>query len=48
MDIYNFINSKDIAEHCRNINHQFNALEGSLYRLLMQSPYACGKAQGME
>ena len=29
MDIYNFINSKDIAAHCRNINHQFNAMEAA-------------------
>lgn len=27
MDIYSMINSRDIAEHCRKINHQFNALE---------------------
>ena len=29
MDIYNYINSRDIAEHCRNINHKFNAMEAS-------------------
>jgi len=27
MDIYKFLNSKDIAEHCRNISHQFTSLE---------------------
>ena len=27
MDIYSYINSKDIAEHCRSIEHKFNALE---------------------
>ena len=26
MDIYNYLNSKDVAEHCRKINHQFNAI----------------------
>jgi len=27
MDIYSFINSKDIAEHCRSIGHTFTPLE---------------------
>jgi len=27
MDIYSFINSKDIAEHCRTIGHEFTPLE---------------------
>ena len=27
MDIYSFINSKDIAEHCKNIGHEFTPLE---------------------
>ena len=27
MDIYNLINSKAIAEHCRKIKHQFNKEE---------------------
>lgn len=27
MDIYNLINSKAIAEHCRKIKHQFNTEE---------------------
>lgn len=27
MDIYSYLNSNDIAAYCRNINHQFNALE---------------------
>jgi len=27
MDIYSFLNSSDIAEHCRNIKHQFNVME---------------------
>ena len=26
MDIYSYLNSKDVAEHCRKINHQFNAI----------------------
>lgn len=26
MDIYSYLNSKDVAEHCRTINHQFNAI----------------------
>jgi len=29
MDIYSYINSKDIAEHCRNINHIFDPVEMS-------------------
>ncbi len=27
MDIYNYLNSKDVAEHCRNINYKFDSLE---------------------
>ncbi len=27
MDIYNHLNSKDVAKHCRKLNWQFNALE---------------------
>lgn len=27
IDIYSFINSPDIADHCRNLSHVFNALE---------------------
>lgn len=27
MDIYSYLNSKDVADYCRSINHQFNALE---------------------
>jgi hypothetical protein len=27
MDIYSFINSKDVAAHCREIKHEFTALE---------------------
>ena len=27
MDIYNLLNSRDVAEHCRGINHQFNSME---------------------
>lgn len=27
MDICSYLNSKDVAEHCRKINHSFNALE---------------------
>ena len=30
MDIYSFINSRDVAEHCRSINHQFSATEAAL------------------
>ena len=29
MDIYKYINSKDIADHCRSIGHQFNAAEAA-------------------
>ena len=29
MDIYSFINSRDVAEHCRKINHQFSATEAA-------------------
>ena len=29
MDIYSYLNSPDIADHCRNINHPFNALESA-------------------
>lgn len=29
MDIYSFINSKDIGEYCRKINYQFNPIEAS-------------------
>ena len=29
MDIYRFINSRDIREHLRDINYEFNALEAS-------------------
>lgn len=27
MDIYEFINSKDVREHCRKIGHEFNSIE---------------------
>ncbi len=27
MDIYSYLNSKDVVDYCRSINHQFNALE---------------------
>ena len=27
MDIYNYLNSKDVAKHCRELNYQFNSLE---------------------
>lgn len=27
MDIYNYFNSKDVAEHCHKLNYQFNSLE---------------------
>ena len=27
MDIYSYLNSPDVAEHCRKLNYQFNALE---------------------
>ena len=29
MDIYSYMNSRDIAEHCRSLNHQFNAMEAA-------------------
>lgn len=28
-DIYSFINSRDIGEHCRELNHKFNPLEAA-------------------
>jgi len=30
MDIYDFFNSPDVAEHCRNIGHSFNAMESAV------------------
>lgn len=30
LDIYNYFNSKDIADHCRNIGHDFNPLEKTI------------------
>ena len=27
MNIYEYFNSKDIAEHCQNINYKFSAIE---------------------
>ena len=27
MDIYGFMNSPDIAEHCRSIGHEFSPLD---------------------
>jgi hypothetical protein len=30
IDIYSYINSPDVAEHCRNIGHIFNALESAV------------------
>ena len=29
MDIYSYLNSPDVAEHCRKLNHPFNALESA-------------------
>jgi hypothetical protein len=29
MDIYNFFNSQDIADHCRSLGHQFNTMEAA-------------------
>lgn len=29
MNIFDFINSKDIKEHLKNINYQFNSLEAA-------------------
>ena len=26
MDIYSYLNSKDVADYCRSINHQFDAI----------------------
>ena len=37
MDIYNFMNSKDVAEHCRKINHQFNSIEAAFIVYLNRS-----------
>ena len=30
MDIYDYFNSPDVAEHCRNIGHKFNAFESAV------------------
>jgi len=30
MDIYNFFNSPDVADHCRSIGHTFNAVESAV------------------
>lgn len=30
MDVYKFINSKDIREHCRKLGHKFNAIESAV------------------
>ncbi|MCL1995019.1 MAG: hypothetical protein FWG63_02345 [Defluviitaleaceae bacterium] len=30
MDIYSFFNSPDVAEHCKNIGHTFNAFESAV------------------
>ena len=27
MNIYDFFNSRDVAEHCKNIGHKFTAME---------------------
>lgn len=35
MDIYEFINSKDVREHCRKIGHEFNSIEAAF--LIYQS-----------
>ncbi|MBE6912736.1 MAG: hypothetical protein E7473_09445 [Ruminococcaceae bacterium] len=37
MDIYEFFNSRDIAEHCKKINHQFTATE--MAYIIWQSQY---------
>ena len=29
MDIYSYLNSKDVAAHCRNLGHQFNTIEAA-------------------
>lgn len=29
MDIYQFIDSKDIREHCRKLGHPFNTVESA-------------------
>ena len=29
MDIYSYLNSPDVAEHCRKLNHPFIALESA-------------------
>ena len=31
MDIYSFINSKAVANHCRRIKHQFNTIESAFF-----------------
>jgi len=45
MDIYSYLNSKDVADHCRSIGHQFNTMEAafiinSCHRLSVREKHA--------
>lgn len=45
MDVYSFLNSKDVAEHCRKLDHQFNSIEASFvisrcYRLSIKEKHS--------
>lgn len=44
MDIYNYLNSIDVANHCRKIEHEFNAIEAAFiiekcYRLSIKEKH---------
>ena len=44
MDIYSYLNSKDVAEHCRKLNYQFNTIEAAFiiykcYRLSIKEKH---------
>ena len=40
MDIYSFINSRDIAEHCRALEHEFTPLEQAIIIYHSKKPLA--------
>lgn len=48
MDIYSFVNSKDIRKHLRDIKYEFNSLETawliySCHRLCYNEKKSCGR-----
>lgn len=44
MNIYEFINSKDIREHCEKIGHKFNSIECAYLIYQSQNHTLPGKA----